>query len=129
MTPRRLPPRPVGARGEPYPPWLAALRGASGCYVIRDRATRAVLYVGESHSGRLYRTITRHFQAWARLKRHWIGLLGAQQHDPGTNYQRDAVTVQVVTTSPAAAVGLQGRLIRALRPRDNIVGAAADVPF
>lgn len=127
MTPRRSPPRQVGARGDPYPAWLTALRGASGVYVLRDLARRP-LYVGESHTGRLYQTITRHLQGWGRLKGHWIGLLGPQQHDPGTTYDRASVLVQAIRTPAALAVELQGRLIHRLRPRDNIVGAA-DLPF
>jgi hypothetical protein len=58
--------RPVGARGEPYPDWVQALRGKSGVYVIRERdasGAPVVVYVGESHSDRLYETLTRHFQA------------------------------------------------------------------
>lgn len=57
--------RPVGERGEPYPDWLRAIKGESGVYVIRERqrdAEPVVVYVGESHSGRLYETLTRHFQ-------------------------------------------------------------------
>jgi len=54
--------RPVGERGEDYPEWLRNLRGSSGVYVIRDARTSEVLYVGESHSGRVYETLTRHFQ-------------------------------------------------------------------
>ena len=34
----------------------------SGAYAIRYRATGAVLYVGESHTGRGWKTLTRHFQ-------------------------------------------------------------------
>jgi len=42
----------VGNRGEPYPEWLRALKGASGVYVIRGRDTAEILYRGESHTGR-----------------------------------------------------------------------------
>lgn len=54
--------RAVGERGQPYPAWLRALRGESGVYVIRDRRSHEILYVGESSAGRLYETLTRHFQ-------------------------------------------------------------------
>lgn len=43
-------------------PELAAARNRSGVYVLRDRTTKRVLYVGESHTNRLYRTLLRHFQ-------------------------------------------------------------------
>lgn len=47
-------------------PWNPALRyamfGRSGVYAIRSSRTRAVLYVGESHTGHAWRTFKRHFQ-------------------------------------------------------------------
>ena len=53
--------RPVGDRGEPYPTWVRSLRGTSGVYVIRE-IDGPIVYVGSS-IGRLYETLTRHFQA------------------------------------------------------------------
>jgi len=53
--------RRVGERGEPYPDWVRALKGKAGVYVIRDADTHECLYVGSS-AGRLYDTLTRHFQ-------------------------------------------------------------------
>jgi len=53
--------RPLGARGEPYPQWVRDLKGESGVYIIRERDSREVVYVGSS-VGRLYDTMTRHFQ-------------------------------------------------------------------
>ena len=44
------------------------VRGQTGVYAIRDRRTKTVLYVGESHAfpvndpARMWKTITRHFQ-------------------------------------------------------------------
>ena len=52
--------RPLGGRGEPYPGWVRGLRGASGVYVIRE-IDGPIVYVGSS-VGRLYETLTRHFQ-------------------------------------------------------------------
>jgi hypothetical protein len=46
----------------------AAVRGRAGVYAIRDRKTRTVIYVGESHAypardaARMWKTITRHFR-------------------------------------------------------------------
>jgi hypothetical protein len=54
--------RPIGRTNERYPDWIRALRGKSGVYVIRDRQTGETLYVGESHKGKLYETLTRHVQ-------------------------------------------------------------------
>ena len=45
--------------------WVRALKGKSGVYVIREQTRdddAAIVYVGESHSGKLYETLTRHFQ-------------------------------------------------------------------
>jgi hypothetical protein len=58
--------RPIGETGTPYPAWLRALKGKSGVYVIREikrDGSSPIVYVGESHTGRLYQTITRHFQS------------------------------------------------------------------
>ena len=57
--------RPIGRSGDRYPDWIRALRGKSGVYIIRERqrdGSSPVVYVGESHAGRLYQTLTRHFQ-------------------------------------------------------------------
>jgi excinuclease UvrABC nuclease subunit len=120
--------RPVGERGEAYPEWLRRYRGASGVYVIRDRDTREVLYVGESHSGRLYATVTRHFQEWRRWKGFWRGQFG-EGHDPGLTYPRAAIEVAVRATNDNDAIDEEARLIRRLRPRDNLIGQPDEAPF
>ena len=121
--------RPVGERGEPYPDWLRRFKGESGVYVIRDRATGEVLYVGESHTGRVFETLTRHLQDWRRWKGWWKGQYG-EGHDPGLTYPRDAVEVAVRATSADDAVDEERRLIRRLQPRDNLVGQRDDdAPF
>ena len=128
--------RPVGERGEPYPEWLLAMRGQSGVYVIRERerdGDPVVVYVGQSSTGRLYETLTRHLQDWRRWKKFWGGYTGG--HDPGLTYDRARVEVAVKITSPNDALDEEARLIRRLRPRDNIQGQidyqgeAAEVPF
>jgi excinuclease UvrABC nuclease subunit len=123
---RRLTFREVaGERGAPYPAWLRELRNASGVYLIRERSaltTGAMLYIGESHTGKLYDTLTRHFQAWARLKTFWRGKGGP--NDPGLTYDRNVVEVAVIVVRDAhRAVDLQDRLIRRYCPRDNVTGA------
>src|SRR5262249_54631553 len=62
--------RAIGASGDPYPDWVRALRDRAGVYVIREVETREIVYVGSS-TGQLYATMTRHFQAWRRLKGFW----------------------------------------------------------
>jgi hypothetical protein len=126
--------RPIGERGEPYPAWLRAIRGESGVYVIRERdagGQPVVVYVGESSAGRLYETATRHFQGWRRWKGFWAGQY-AEGHDPGLTYDRASVEVAVRVTPAADALDEEARLIRRLRPRDNLVGQpepVEEVPF
>jgi excinuclease UvrABC nuclease subunit len=97
--------------------WLAELGAVSGAYVIRSKAGR-VLYVGESHTGRLRKTVLRHFQAWRDSDpalKHWT-------------YSAGAVEVAIRITPPASAVGCQNNLIARLGPRDNVEGRPAAKP-
>ena len=101
-----------------YHPTLAALRNerVSGVYAMLDRRSRAVLYVGESHSGRLYDTITRHFRKWKqRSDRPW-GQTG------GVTFDRTRVPLAVVITSDADAIAVQFAEIQRLEPKLNQVG-------
>ncbi len=113
----------IGAPGEAYPAWVRALRGKSGTYAIRKRAgwlsSAAVWYVGESHSGNLYETLTRHFQHWRRGKSWWVGAYRPAQSDPGHTYDRSDVEVMVRVGTPTAALACQERWIARLSPRDN----------
>jgi hypothetical protein len=125
--------RPLGERGERYPGWVRALAGKSGVYVIRevaDDGSKEVVYVGESHTDRLYNTLTRHFQNWRRWKAYWRGQYG-EGHDPGLTYDRSRVEVATRVTSPADALDEEARLISRLKPRDNILGQPEEenVPF
>lgn len=126
----RLAYRPVGATGERYPDWLQDLRGKSGVYVIRDRRTAETLYVGESHAGRLYETLTRHLQRWKRWKAFWRDQYAESDHDPGVTYDRASVEVAARVLSPERALDEEARLIRTLKPRDNVNRVEVDdVPF
>jgi hypothetical protein len=125
--------RPVGARGGPYPEWLRSIKGSSGVYVIRERDRNGdpvTVYVGESHSGRLYETLTRHFQEWRRWKQFWKGGY-SEGHDPGLTYDRERVDVAVKVMSADDAIDEERRLIRRLHPRDNLLGQPEleEVPF
>lgn len=91
-----------------YPPWIRGLRTANGVYCFRERRSGDIVYVGESHSDRLYATLTRHFQAWTDVYR-----------TAGATYARDEVDVAVIVVSAEHAVYLQNELICALIPRDN----------
>jgi len=125
--------RPIGSVGERYPEWMRALDGKSGVYVIREiqaDGSEPPVYVGESHSGRLYQTLTRHFQTWRRYKKFWAKQYGGQGHDPGVTYPRDKVTVAARVLSDERAITEEARLIAKLRPRDNLIGQPEDVvPF
>jgi hypothetical protein len=112
--------RPVGAPGEAYPDWVRALKDKAGVYVIRDGESREIVYVGSS-AGRLYDTLTRHFQTWRRWKGFWRGQYG-EGHDPGLTYPRDGVEVAVRVTTPSRCLDEELRLIRKLKPRDNVLG-------
>lgn len=129
----RLTYRSVGAPGERYPAWVRTLRGQSGVYVIRDRATGEILYVGESHAGKLYETLSRHLQRWRRWKSYWRGQYAQSDHDPGVTYDRESVEVATRVLPPEEAIDEEARLIRALKPRDNVnrvdVIDVDDVPF
>ncbi len=114
--------RPIGASGEDYPDWIRALKGKAGVYVIRDADSGETVYVGSS-AGRLYNTLTRHFQTWRRWKGFWRGQYG-EGHDPGLTYDRDSVEVAVRITSPSKSLDEEMRLIRRLKPRDNLIGQA-----
>ena len=130
--------RPVGGSGEPYPDWVRMLDGKSGVYIFRetqDDGTTETVYVGESHTGRLYQTLTRHFQTWRRAKKFWTGqYTGSQSHDPGLTYDRERITVAVRVLPAAQALAEEARLIARLRPRDNLIGQPVDdhddvIPF
>jgi murein DD-endopeptidase MepM/ murein hydrolase activator NlpD len=112
--------RPVGDRGEPYPEWLRRVRGSSGVYIIRERGG-PIVYVGVSAANRLYETLTRHLQDWRRYKGFWRGQF-AEGHDPGLTYDRASVEVAVKVMPPDDALDEEARLIRRLRPRDNLIG-------
>ena len=131
--------RPIGANGAPYPDWIRMLNGKSGVYILRetqDDGTTETVYVGESHTDRLYQTLTRHFQTWRRAKKFWSGqYTGSQSHDPGLTYDRERITVAVRVLPAARALAEEARLIARLRPRDNLRGQPVDddpdevVPF
>ena len=103
-------------RGE-FLPWLNALRNLSGAYIIRTKFLRRTLYVGESHSGNLAKTIKRHFYPWRDD--------GERRHNV---YDRQSVEVAVRLTPPTTAAGAQDNLIRRLEPRDNGY-SPAEKPF
>jgi len=94
--------------GERYPDWIRHLEDRNGVYIIRETRDNTIAYVGESHSDRLYGTLTRHFQRWTE-----------KYNTAGPTYDRADVEVAVVTVPKTHALTLQNDLICALDPRDN----------
>jgi excinuclease UvrABC nuclease subunit len=86
--------------------WIRELKGKSGAYAIRDAKTREVLYVGSSHTGRLYPTLTRHLQFWKGV--------GA-----GPTYNRETVEIRTETTPKEEALDLEEDWIADYLPRHN----------
>ena len=104
--------RPV-KQGRQIADWVRALKGRSGVYIIREKSgflffTGEVVYVGESHTNRLYSTLLRHFQ-------HWTG------RTAGSTFAVSKVEVAVVRCPANRAVALQNSLIEEYRPRLNTV--------
>ncbi len=88
--------------------WVRELKGKSGVYVIRERGFLGdILYIGESHTGRLYATLLRHFQRWT----------GATA---GNTFAVSKVEVAVVRTPAASAIGLQNSMIAEFMPKLNV---------
>jgi len=117
MTLQRLTYRPVADR-DGFLEWVEDLEGRSGVYVIRRYETREVLYVGESHTGRLRNTLKRHFWRWKDSPQR-----------PHFCYARGTVEVAVRVAAPSRAVTYQNALIRRLNPRDNGNGWGEEAPF
>lgn len=95
--------------------WNGRLRAAfdkqSGAYAIRDRSTRRVLYVGESHCDRGWKTLIRHFQdptgKFARRNEF-------------THRSPDRLEAAVwVTTRGRAATRKQFALVAQMKPHHN----------
>ena len=92
------------------PAWVTDLAGKSGVYIVRERGLlRSIIYIGESHSGRLKKTLLRHFQ-------HWKGPTS------GPTFKAAEVEIAVVRCPADKAKGLQDALIAEHRPRLNEAG-------
>ncbi len=107
----RSPVAPNGRRG--FADWLRALRvdtdhGLNGVYLIRDASTHEMLYIGESHTARLYETLTRHLYSW-------------NGKGSGPSYHPSLVEIAVIVaeTPLDEPVADQYALIQEHHPRDN----------
>ncbi|MCB9564107.1 MAG: hypothetical protein H6709_10605 [Kofleriaceae bacterium] len=61
-----------------------------------------------------------HFH-WRRWKGYWRGQY-AEGHDPGLTYPRGSVEVATRVLPGDRALREEARLIRRLKPRDNLIG-------
>ena len=112
--------RPIGASGEAYPDWIRALKGQGRRLRHPRRDTREIVYVGSS-AGRLYDTLTRHFQTWRRWKGFWRGQYG-EGHDPGLTYPATPSRSPFASRRRASRSTRRCGSSRALKPRDNLIG-------
>jgi hypothetical protein len=112
---------PLDPNSDGYAPWVRALGQRSGAYVIRSKRTGEIRYVGNSHTGRLYDTLTRHFQNWSSSER----VTAALEHyahggrGVGPTFDPSRCEVAVVLTPPNRAEAVEARLILQLNPTVN----------
>jgi hypothetical protein len=83
----------------------------SGAYVIRRLSDHSILYIGESHTGRIAKTIKRHFYNWKDS--------GGRKHFT-CNPARVEVAIRL--TPQSSAVPAQNNLIENLQPEKNRYG-------
>ena len=88
----------------------------NGVYVIREHDSGTIAYVGESHSARLYGTLTRHFQRWS-----------PKFDTAGPTYDRGDVEVAVVTVPKTHAMHLQNDLICALESKRTTASICGEI--
>lgn len=84
---------------------------ASGVYLIRPKGG-AIVYIGESHTRRLRKTMKRHFQDWTGPT-------------AGPTYSAMTHEVAIVPAPAARAVAIQDKLIEKHQPKDNTIGLEA----
>lgn len=96
--------------------WMRELYEKNGVYLIRDVAGE-LLYIGESHTGRLFFTLTRHLWSWS-------GRGAGPSYDP----RRVQVAVEIID-SPTETIDRQFDLIRRLSPRDNMQDGHSLLPL
>jgi hypothetical protein len=99
---------PIEKKGKFFPDWINTFTNSSGVYIIRRRSDKKILYIGESHTGNLAKTIKRHFWKWSDAPER-----------PHNTYEPDEVEIAIRTSPQKAARSFQNRLIRRYLPRDN----------
>lgn len=77
---------PWSGRSGSWATWVQTLDGKSGVYIIRESQSRIVLYVGQSHTGRLKKNHDSPFSTMAgcHQRGHISSWVGRGQSYPGT---------------------------------------------
>jgi hypothetical protein len=109
--------------------WNKHVRGIghtrSGVYALRDRSSGEVLYVGESHTGRLWKTLLHHFQGREKFSKVGEWTHGAPER----------LDVAVWLFPADEALAAEGDVIERLEPSGNLrvhrvtEEESGDVPF
>jgi hypothetical protein len=92
-----------------WPVWVRGLAGESGIYLIRDRETKEMLYVGRGRID-LKGALLRHFHQWGYDRR------GVHRR---VLFDREAVEVKVYLVPVPWVVVTEADLIALHRPREN----------
>lgn len=115
--------RPLMVGGEYNRQLRAAMDGQSGVYVLRRIGRKRATYVGESHTGRAWKTMLRHFHGRDSFRKlgEWV--------DPCPS----CFEVAWFPTTADRAQALEPRAIHRYKPRENIrrmlAALDAEVPF
>jgi hypothetical protein len=98
--------------GGGFATWIREMRGQSlnGVYLIREALSFEIVYIGESHTGRLYETLTRHLYSWSG-------------RGSGPSYLPALVDIAVLVAETPLddPVADQYALIQRYDPRDNVM--------
>jgi excinuclease UvrABC nuclease subunit len=87
---------------------FSEFKNLSGVYIIKGKVLGTILYIGESHTGNLEKTVKRHFWTWNDdfLHHHFT-------------YEPILCEVMITNTTAASAKEKQDELILKYKPRDN----------
>ena len=88
----------------------------SGVYLIKKN--NKVVYIGESHTNNLYKTLYRHFQSWVDSTQKRVVF----KNDKSSG----KIKVRVILTTKSQAIRLQVYLIKKLKPDRNDLQYTSD---
>lgn len=104
---------------------------SSGAYAVRERATHKVVYVGSSHSGRLWKTMLRHFHAAASFKKVREGFVTSspENYDVAIAVTSHGKRARTKGGRDEKALAQEVAWIKSLHPEGNITGGEERVTF